>query len=79
MMNLITSKILLATSPQGFPVIFHGIEGKDEREESSPSFFNAAEVDQVKKYVDDLLGLRGTRVVKQAQIGVISPYRKQVS
>ncbi|PIK58790.1 putative helicase MOV-10 [Apostichopus japonicus] len=63
---------------KGFPVIFHGIEGKDEREESSPSFFNAAEVDQVKKYVDDLLGLRGTRVVKQAQIGVISPYRKQV-
>ncbi|PIK47598.1 hypothetical protein BSL78_15552 [Apostichopus japonicus] len=34
---------------KGFPVIFHGIEGKDEREESSPSFFNAAEVQKIKK------------------------------
>lgn len=35
---------------KGFPVIFHGIIGRDEREESSPSFFNVDEVTVVKKY-----------------------------
>ena len=27
-----------------FPVIFHGVVGKDQREEKSPSFFNPEEV-----------------------------------
>jgi len=35
-----------------FPIIFHGICGKDDREASSPSFFNIDEVLQVKRYVD---------------------------
>ena len=29
---------------QGFPMMFHGVKGKDEREGNSPSFFNAQEV-----------------------------------
>ena len=38
-----------------FPIIFHGIVGKDERESKSPSFFNVDEVTQVKKYCMSLL------------------------
>lgn len=39
-----------------FPLIFHGIVGKDEREERSPSFFNVDEITLVKKYCVSLIG-----------------------
>jgi len=45
-----------------FPIIFHGIIGKDEKEASSPSFFNIDEASQVKKYVVSLLGNRKNRL-----------------
>ena len=47
---------------QGFPLIFHGIVGKDLREASSPSFFNIEEASAVKKYCMDLLGNRKLRL-----------------
>jgi len=34
-----------------FPILFHGIVGKDDRDASSPSFFNIDEVTEVKDYV----------------------------
>lgn len=37
-----------------FPIIFHGINGKDDREASSPSFFNIDEALEVKAYVTTL-------------------------
>ena len=63
---------------EGFPIIFHGIEGEDEREGRSPSFFNRAEASQVAKYVEMLRDTRRIHI-ESGQIGVISPYRKQVS
>lgn len=36
---------------RGVPIIFHAIQGKDEREASSPSFFNVSEASEVKAYV----------------------------
>ncbi|XP_033744522.1 putative helicase MOV-10 [Pecten maximus] len=62
---------------KNFPVIFHGVIGQDEREERSPSFFNAAEVDKVWSYIQLLLQYKGYKV-NPKDIGVISPYRKQV-
>ncbi|XP_062514184.1 putative helicase mov-10-B.1 isoform X2 [Corticium candelabrum] len=62
---------------KGFPLVFHGIEGKDERESDSPSFFNVEEIVTVWTYIDKLLKSRGVRV-EAKEIGVISPYRKQV-
>ena len=38
-----------------FPLVFHAIVGKDERQASSPSFFNVDEASQVKKYCKALL------------------------
>lgn len=60
-----------------FPIIFHGIEGKDEREADSPSFFNKQEVVTCCHYIEQLLESRDIRVTPK-EIGVISPYRKQV-
>ena len=37
-----------------FPIVFHAVSGKDDREASSPSFFNVDEVLQVKSYVQRL-------------------------
>ncbi|XP_066285772.1 putative helicase MOV-10 [Branchiostoma lanceolatum] len=63
---------------KNFPVIFHGVEGTDEREGNSPSFFNAREVATVLDYVNELLNSRGGMRVTQKNIGIISPYRRQV-
>ena len=47
-----------------FPVVFHAMSGKDDREVSSPSFFNIEEVLQVKAYVEALRSDRQFRVGK---------------
>ena len=62
---------------KGFPIIFEGIKGRDMREEKSPSFFNPEEAAMVVQYVKDLKDARGISVLP-SQIGIISPYRKQV-
>lgn len=64
---------------RNFPIIFHGVIGKDQREERSPSFFNPEEAAIVYSYVRKLLTekRRGLRI-EQKQIGIITPYRKQV-
>ncbi|XP_040905865.1 putative helicase mov-10-B.1 [Toxotes jaculatrix] len=64
-----------------FPLIFHGVTGVDEREASSPSFFNRAEVEVLMDYVRKLLqphGKRGLATISAKDIGIIAPYRKQV-
>ncbi|NXK89922.1 SDE3 helicase, partial [Formicarius rufipectus] len=66
---------------KGFPIIFHGVCGEDQREEKSPSFFNTAEIEVLVNYLKKLLqsqGKRGCPTVSPKEIGIISPYRKQV-
>ena len=62
---------------RGFPLVFHGVIGRDEREGRSPSFFNVDEISVALQYVERLLESNRPKVL-QKQIGVISPYRKQV-
>ncbi|KAJ6572162.1 P-loop containing nucleoside triphosphate hydrolase protein [Mycena capillaripes] len=59
-----------------FPIIFHAIKGKDDREASSPSFFNIDEVTQVKTYIQNLRSDRRVRITDN-DIGVIAPYHAQ--
>ena len=47
-----------------FPVVFHALFGKDDREASSPSFFNVDEVTQVKTYIEALRADRNFRISK---------------
>lgn len=64
-----------------FPIIFHGVLGVDEREEKSPSFFNCIEIQEVISYLEKLLktqGKKGLAKISPKEIGIISPYRKQV-
>ncbi|NWI87216.1 SDE3 helicase, partial [Pitta sordida] len=66
---------------KGFPIIFHGVCGEDQREAKSPSFFNTAEIEVLVNYLKKLLqsgGKRGCPTVSPKEIGIISPYRKQV-
>ncbi|KAF6075225.1 Mov10 RISC complex RNA helicase [Phyllostomus discolor] len=65
----------------GFPIIFHGVMGKDEREGNSPSFFNPEEAAKVTDYLKQLLvssSKKGKGYLSPRHVGVISPYRKQV-
>lgn len=65
---------------QGFPVVFHGVMGKDEREENSPSFFNVTEIEVIISYLKKLMETQGKKGLPKLgiqDIGIIAPYRKQ--
>ncbi|XP_062209956.1 probable RNA helicase SDE3 [Phragmites australis] len=61
---------------RSFPVLFVGIQGCDEREDNNPSWFNRIEVSKVVSIIRNLT--RGGDV-READIGVITPYRQQVA
>merc|ERR1712223_411507 len=61
------------------PLIFHGVVGEDQREARSPSYFNPEEAAIVVQYVQDLLETKdAAKKVEPSEIGIISPYRRQV-
>ena len=60
------------------PLLWHGIVGTDKREGNSPSWFNNDEAVQVVAHVKDLLAKGRHNPLKQEDIGVITPYNKQV-
>ncbi|ESO99380.1 hypothetical protein LOTGIDRAFT_113531, partial [Lottia gigantea] len=61
-----------------FPIIFHPLYGEELREERSPSFFNPEEAYLVLQYVKDLKKLTGKYKLEDKDIGIITPYQKQV-
>ncbi|KAM4047751.1 helicase MOV-10 isoform 2-T2 [Anomaloglossus baeobatrachus] len=66
---------------RNFPIIFHHVMGKDEREGNSPSFFNVYEIEVLASYLHSLLesqGKKGVAKISPTEIGIIAPYRKQV-
>ncbi|KAF9976332.1 hypothetical protein BGZ73_008762 [Actinomortierella ambigua] len=68
---------------EGYPLKFVGVEGVDEREGNSPSWFNVFEAEAVVREIKSLLDysplLDGHYfTVSGKDIGVIVPYRKQV-
>ncbi|KAK1217312.1 hypothetical protein PQX77_020052 [Marasmius sp. AFHP31] len=73
--NLFLNSSHLA-SPK-FPIVFHSISRKDDREASLPSFFNIDEVTAVKALVQRLRSDRRLRLTDN-DIGVIAPYHAQV-
>ncbi|XP_062991081.1 RNA helicase Mov10l1 [Elgaria multicarinata webbii] len=62
---------------KGFPLVFHGVRGTELREGYNPSWFNPTEAVQVMRYCC-LLAKSITNTVSEMDIGVITPYRKQV-
>ncbi|XP_034000641.1 putative helicase mov-10-B.2 [Trematomus bernacchii] len=66
---------------KGFPLIFHGVAGTDERDHNSPSVCNMAEVEVLKDYLKALVRhfhKKGVTKIEPNEIGVITPYIKQV-
>ncbi|GAA5996829.1 hypothetical protein JCM5350_003554 [Sporobolomyces pararoseus] len=61
-----------------FPIIFHAVKGRDEREGRSPSFFNVAEISIVRQYFESLKNSRRVKVL-DSDVGIISPYSAQCS
>ncbi|KAK0496609.1 P-loop containing nucleoside triphosphate hydrolase protein [Armillaria luteobubalina] len=57
-----------------FPIVFHSVVGRDQREESSPSYFNISEATLVKNYCASLTAKKGIRA---EHIAVITPYHAQ--
>ncbi|XP_033018750.1 RNA helicase Mov10l1 [Lacerta agilis] len=62
---------------KGFPLIFHGMRGTETREGYNPSWFNPTEAVQVMFYCC-LVAKSIYHTVSQKDIGVITPYQKQV-
>jgi len=60
-----------------FPLMFIHSEEEEARDEDSPSWFNFREKEIVGKVIKQLLDHRGLRLTPD-DIGVITPYRKQV-
>jgi helicase MOV-10 len=57
--------------PNGkFPVVLHSVSGKDDREASSPSFFNIDEVILVKRYVQQLKASREFKISTLCQLRI---------
>ncbi|KAK5923711.1 hypothetical protein CgunFtcFv8_000656 [Champsocephalus gunnari] len=66
---------------KGFPLIFHGVAGTDERDHNCPSVYNMAEVEVLKDYLKALVlhfRKKGVTKIEPNEIGVITPYTKQV-
>lgn len=64
---------------EDFPIIFHNVEGIDQRDKTSPSFFNVQEIEQVVEYLSKLFSTKVNGIkINQKHVGVITPYRKQV-
>ena len=62
---------------RGFPLVFHGVIGEDMQEGNSPSWYNPVEALQVVKYVQALKD-NATFAPRLSEVGVVTPYRKQV-
>ncbi|TSK13400.1 RNA helicase Mov10l1 [Bagarius yarrelli] len=62
---------------KGFPLIFHGVRGTEMREGTNPSWFNPGEAVQAMLYCSQLVK-RLYNPIPATDIGIITPYKKQV-
>lgn len=61
----------------GFPLVFNAVDGENCREGNSPSWFNPQEVISVVETVDLLVNLSKPKI-RHDEIGIITPYARQV-
>ena len=60
---------------KGFPVLFHAVDGENQREETSPSWFNPQEVETCIEHAQSLIKDAGLTC---DEVGIITPYTAQV-
>jgi superfamily I DNA and/or RNA helicase len=61
---------------RGVPIYWHGVEGKEDREGNSPSWFNGNEAVCVLQHLQSLMQMQPD--CKPEHIGIIAAYNKQV-
>jgi helicase MOV-10 len=59
---------------RSLPIIFKHVDGDEERDVDSPSWYNKKEIQEVFSYVNQILS---SKRVKESDIGILTPYRKQ--
>lgn len=59
-----------------FPLLFYAVEGQDMRDADSPSFYNQHEIVAIADLISHLVN--ENQSIKQSEIGVITPFYKQV-
>jgi helicase MOV-10 len=57
---------------KNFPIVFRALSGQDDREASSPSFFNAMEVLEVKAYIEQLRSSREVRTSESIELSIMT-------
>ena len=57
-----------------FPIVFHAIHGTNDREASSPSYFNIDEASQVKAYIEALLADGRHPIREYSKTIALQPY-----
>ena len=61
----VVSRLLLQSDvlpKKGFPIVFHGIKGFEQRKQNSPSYFNNQEASVVRDYCLRLTEDRETKI-----------------
>lgn len=61
----------------GFPIVFHAVDGENQREGNSPSWFNPQEAILAVETASLLVKL-SRPPIRQDEIGIITPYARQV-
>lgn len=64
------------TTPGGFPLLFHGVQGRNMQEGNSPSWFNPEEAVEVLAHIKSVLEFFKGKLTP-ADVGVVTPYTKQ--
>ncbi|XP_078437162.1 P-loop containing nucleoside triphosphate hydrolases superfamily protein [Wolffia australiana] len=75
--ELMLQETTLGLPNKEFPVLFVGIQGCDEREGSSPSWFNRTEISKVVEIIQKLRSNADLARLSD-DIGIITPYLQQV-
>ncbi|KAJ2938784.1 hypothetical protein O0L34_g3405 [Tuta absoluta] len=71
----LSSADILGERAQSRAIVFHGVLSKEQRMGKSPSYFNSTELEIVQKYITALITKHS---VRPADIGVVTPYIRQV-
>ncbi|XP_052756472.1 putative helicase mov-10-B.1 [Galleria mellonella] len=74
-MDRLSQLDILGVKSQSRAIVFHSVISKEQRLGKSPSFFNIMELEVVRHYV---LSLIKRHKIPQEDIGIISPYIRQV-
>lgn len=69
-----TPKLYMDLLKISHPLVFHGVKGKDRREYLNPSWFNPNEAVTCLSYANRLYSAG----LKPDQLGIITPYRRQI-